>query len=129
MLIDTDVIIWNLRGDARAGDLLDQNRGFCISAVTYMELMQGVRDGGELRLLRKAMQHWRTVVQPLTSEVSHRAMFLVETYTLSHGVQMADALIAATALSLGDVLVTANDKHYRMIEGLEIEVFRPSRSG
>jgi len=39
--------------------------------------------------------------------------------------QMADALIAATALHLGMLLVTANDRHYRHIVGLELEVFRP----
>jgi hypothetical protein len=49
----------------------------------------------------------------------------MESYVLSHGLHMADALIAATAISLGATLVTANDKHYRMIDGLDIEVFRP----
>lgn len=39
--------------------------------------------------------------------------------------QIADALIAATALSTGRTLFTANDKHYRFIEGLELDVFRP----
>ena len=49
----------------------------------------------------------------------------MESYALSHGPQLADALIAATATSLGATLVTANDKHYRMIDGLDIDVFRP----
>ena len=39
--------------------------------------------------------------------------------------QMADALIAATALSLGTTLVTANDRHYRHVEELDLRVFRP----
>ncbi|MGQ7243878.1 hypothetical protein ACUN9V_10505 [Salinicola sp. V024] len=53
-------------------------------------------------------------------------MFLVEEYTLSHNMQMAGALIAATALDRGTTLMTANDRHYRHIDGLEIELFRPS---
>lgn len=125
MLIDTDVLIWNMRGNERAAELLDGAVGFTLSAVTYMELVQGARDKAELRALRRALQFWQATVRPLDDEISNRAMYLIETYALSHGLQMADALIAATAISLGDVLVTGNDKHYRMIDGLEIEVFRP----
>lgn len=125
MLIDTDVLIWNMRGNERVAELLDGAVGFTLSAVTYMELVQGARDKAELRALRRALQFWQATVRPLDDEISNRAMYLIETYALSHGLQMADALIAATAISLGDVLVTGNDKHYRMIDGLEIEVFRP----
>jgi predicted nucleic acid-binding protein len=44
---------------------------------------------------------------------------------LSHSLELADALIAATALNSGLPLLTANDKHYRMIDGLNLHVFRP----
>lgn len=57
--------------------------------------------------------------------ISSRAAFLVEEYVLSHGMEMADALIASSALSAGEVLMTANDKHYRFIPDLEVSVFRP----
>ncbi|MBK5969886.1 MULTISPECIES: type II toxin-antitoxin system VapC family toxin [Thiorhodovibrio] len=125
MLIDTDVLIWNLRGNATAADLLDHAGGFILSAITYMELIQGVRDKAELSLLRRSLNYWNANIQPLDQEISGRAIFLMEAYALSHGLQMADALIGATAVSLGATLVTAKDKHYRMIDGLEIEVFRP----
>ena len=125
MLIDTDVLIWNLRGNTNAADLLDNAGGFTLSAVSYMELVQGVRNKADLRTLRKALQYWKASISPIDSEISTRAMFLMETYALSHNLQMADALIASTAISLGELLVTANDKHYRMIEELEIKVFRP----
>lgn len=36
MLVDTDVLIWNLRGNARAADRLDAMQGFLLSAATYM---------------------------------------------------------------------------------------------
>ncbi|WP_255428945.1 hypothetical protein [Saccharophagus sp. K07] len=39
--------------------------------------------------------------------------------------QLADALIAASALSSGLALMTANDKHYKFIEGIELKIFRP----
>ncbi|WP_245748553.1 PIN domain-containing protein [Vreelandella subterranea] len=57
---------------------------------------------------------------------SSRATFLVESYALSHNMQMADALIAATAMELGLPLLTASDRHYRHIDGLALDIFRPA---
>ncbi len=125
MLVDTDVLIWNLRGNRKAADWLDSSPGFTMSAVTYMELVQGLRDQTEFRALRQAMHYWSATIQPISEAVSTRATFLVETYALSHNMQMADALIAATAIQLGLPLVTANDRHYHHIDGLEIRLFRP----
>ena len=50
---------------------------------------------------------------------------LVETHFDSPALQLADALIAATAIEHGLSLATANDKHYRVITNLQIEVFKP----
>ena len=126
MLVDTDVLIWNLRGDPAAAEALDSAPGFCLSAVTYMELLQGLRDTRELRLLRQALRDWDVRVLHLNEEISARAMFLVEEYALSHNMQMADALIAAGAQYTGLPLFTANDRHYRHIDGLDLRIFCPS---
>jgi predicted nucleic acid-binding protein len=40
-------------------------------------------------------------------------------------VHVADALIAATAISHGLPLLTANFKHFSAIGGLEVVVFKP----
>lgn len=124
-LIDTDVLIWNLRGNRRAAERLDSSPRFSLAAVTYMELVQGMRNKNELQLLRQALHHWQARVLPVSEAISARALFLVEEYALSHSMQMADALIAATAIDYGKTLVTANDRHYRHIPDLEIECFRP----
>ena len=70
MLVDTDVLIWNLRGNARAADRLDAMQGFLLSAATYMELVQGVRDKSELRALRQALSFWSASRGPLGSGLS-----------------------------------------------------------
>lgn len=75
MLVDTDVLIWNLRGDPAAAEALDSAPGFCLSAVTYMELLQGLRDTRELRLLRRSLRYWDARVLHLNEEISARAMF------------------------------------------------------
>ncbi len=125
ILVDTDVLIWNFRGNLRAAEMLDAMDELTISAVSYMELVQGVRNKDELQALRRTIRYWEAEIQAIDADISARAMYLVETYALSHSMQMADALIAATALSIGSPLLTANDRHYRHIEDLDIQIFRP----
>ena len=55
MIIDTDVMIWFLRGNQRAIDLVIDAMPFSISIVTYMELVQGMRDKQELAKMKKAL--------------------------------------------------------------------------
>jgi len=45
---------------------------------------------------------------------------LVRQYRLSHGLLLADAMIAATALTHNETLYTKNRRHFRMIPGLRI---------
>ncbi len=53
MLVDTDVLIWHLRGYPKATQRLDQLDKLTISAVTYLELLQGMRNRAELVALQK----------------------------------------------------------------------------
>ena len=125
MLIDTDVLIWFLRGRSSAREALAQCRPVELSAVTYMELVQGVRDKSELRMLRRTIRlnGWR--ILPLTEDISHRAVMYVEGYALSNGLRVADALIAASAVQTGATLMTANSRHYKCIPDIELEPYRP----
>ena len=125
MLVDTDVLIFNQRGNEKAAEWLDSQPHITLSAVTWLELIQGVRNRQELRTLREALRYWGASIQPINEEISARAQFWLETYALSHGMRMADALIAATAWYLACPLFTANDRHYRFIDELEVQVFRP----
>ena len=49
----------------------------------------------------------------------------MEEYTLKTALYMADALIAATAIEHHLTLCTANRKHYRQINELNLKIFRP----
>ena len=57
---------------------------------------------------------------PLSESISLRASDYVEMYSLSHSMEMADALIASTCIKENETLITANDKHYRVVEGLRM---------
>jgi predicted nucleic acid-binding protein len=90
-----------------------------------MELVQGMRNKEELRTLQKTLKQWNVKTIYVNEEISAKALFFVEEYFLSHSMQLADALIGATATMYGMTLITANDKHYKIIKELEMEVFRP----
>lgn len=126
MLVDTDVIIWYMRGNILARDFLDENPRFQISVVTYMELVQGMRNKNELRVLRRALKNWKTEIIYINEEISSKAMFYVEQHYLSHSVQLADALIAATAVSYGLPIATGNIKHYEVIKDVDPVKFQAS---
>ena len=124
MLIDTDVIIWYMRGDTNAQKSINANIPFKISLITYLELIQGMNDKRELRVLQKQLREWATEIFQITENISTRAMFFVEDYYLSHSMETADAIIAATAIENQEVLLTANDKHYSYLSNIQINKFR-----
>lgn len=125
MLVDTDVLIWHLRGHPKAAQQLDRLTKLTISAVTWLELLQGFRNQAELLAVRKSLEMRRAERLPLTPAITERAVALMEALALSHGLQMGDALIAATALEHQFGVLTGNAKHFSPIVGLRVERFEP----
>lgn len=125
MLIDTDVLIWMTRGHAGAAARLQTMTPWRISVVTYIELAQGCRNKQELERIKNGLALCQTEIVPINASISDRAMQLIDTYALSHGVQLGDALIAATAMERNLKVFTANNKHFGSIGGLQVEIFAP----
>lgn len=125
MLVDTDVLIWHLRGYAQATRRLDALSGLTLSAVTYLEILQGIRNKSELVAVKKMLQQRRENVISVSDTITLRAIELMEKLALSHGMQMGDSLIAATALEHKLKVLTGNHKHFDAVEGLTVEIFRP----
>lgn len=91
-----------------------------------MEIVQGMRDRHELRALLRQLRRWSATVLQIDRKISTRAMFYVEESFLSHTMELADALIAATAVECNDALLTANLRHYRHIAGIRLVKFDPA---
>ncbi|MEY2876572.1 MAG: hypothetical protein RLZZ373_3943 [Pseudomonadota bacterium] len=124
MLIDTDVLIWHLRGHPSALQTLDAlPEPPMLSAVTYLELLQGLRNKAEMQALKKMLLQRRMTVLPITEAITGRAIDLVESLVLSHSLQMGDGLIAATALLHEVPVLTANFKHFSAVPNLQIVRF------
>ncbi len=123
LIFDTDILIWFFRGHPKAARLLESQHERAISIVSLMELYQGARSRDEIAAIRRFFQQnaFRTI--PVNEPVSHLAATLVEEHYLKNGVQLADALIAATARETGSVLATGNVKHFRSIPALQLKAF------
>ena len=125
MLIDTDIIIWYMRGNEKAQEFLSSHPRFHLSVVTYMELVQGMRNKNELQALRRALKKWKAEIIYINEEISSKAMFYVEQHYLSHSQHLADVLIAATAVSYGLSIHTGNYRHYKIIKEVDVKKFVP----
>lgn len=125
MLIDTDILIWYLRGNKHALEIIEKQSTFEISVVTYIELIQGMRNNRELNSCKKALRSWNVRIIQINEIISLKALSYIEQYFLSHSMQLADAQIGATASVYGLPLLTANDKHYKILTKIEINKFRP----
>lgn len=125
MIFDTDIFIWIQRGSVKAARLLENCNERFIAVQTYMELMQGAKNKTHLAQTRRFLKDFNIRVIPLSSEIGNLAMSLVEQYTLSHDMRSGDALIASTAIDQSQMLCTSNDKHYRQIPLLELQILKP----
>ena len=126
MLLDTDFLIWCIRGNPNALVWLDELQNVNISAITYIELVQGTRSKKELLILNKTLRAWNAQIFHPNEQISEGATQFIARYYHSHSQALADALIGATALWYQIPLVTANIKHFQVIDGLEIIPFIPS---
>jgi predicted nucleic acid-binding protein len=129
ILLDSDVIIEALRG---RGDIVDaigaiEHGGvptYCC-AVSFAEIWAGLRPGEEA--VTEAFFSARGEVV-LDTAVGRRAGADLARYSRSRGLEMADALVAGAASTVGLRLWTLNRRHYPMTEILFHEPpNRPSR--
>ena len=119
-VIDSNILIDAMNGIVDAVAFLEeqQETEVQISIVSAMELIPGCRNKAEMRELQKFFQ--RCTLLPVTTTVSQAAFQLMETFYLSHGLILPDALIAATAMEYNLPLYTRNTRHFRMIPRLKV---------
>ncbi|MGL5135693.1 MAG: type II toxin-antitoxin system VapC family toxin [Planktothrix sp.] len=119
LLIDTDVLIDYLRANSQSVDFLENlTQLLLISSITVAELYAGVREGKERTALNNFISVFEVV--PIDEKIATLGGLYRRDYGKSHGVGLADALIAATANIKQAKLVTLNQKHFPMLTDLII---------
>jgi predicted nucleic acid-binding protein len=117
LLLDTDVLVDFFRGYSKAVTFVNANSSrIILSSIVVAELYAGVKGESELTVLENFVSLFR--VLPVTSEIAKTGGLYKRDYGKSHGVGLADAIIAATCEAENAELKTLNVKHYPMIKGL-----------
>jgi len=84
------------------------------------------RNKQELVIFEKMLKALSVTIHEIDADISYQARQLVKQYALSHSMEMADALIAATALAKDEVLCTGNIKHFSVVPGLILDQYSPA---
>ena len=116
-LLDTDVMVDFLRGNPKAVALIKAHSAHIIlSSIVVAELYAGIRGNEELQTLDALVSLFRII--PVSPELAREGGLVKNEYAKSHGVGLADAIIAASAIIEHADLKTLNVKHYPMFKGL-----------
>ena len=121
VILDTDILIdagMEIERAVRCIRDHGEKSQSAISIVTKMELMIGCRNKSELRNTEKFIR--RFDVLAINEAISEKAYELLRNYRLSHGLLIADSLIAATAIIWNYPLISKNQRDYRFITELDL---------
>jgi len=117
ILLDTDVLVDFLRGHSKASAFVNAHSDrIILSSIVVAELYAGVKGDDEQDALESFVSLFRVV--PVSGEIAKAGGLYKRDYGRSHGVGLADAILAATAEAENAELKTLNIKHYPMLEGL-----------
>jgi predicted nucleic acid-binding protein len=115
VLLDSDVIIEILRGRSRVVEAASILEGGAVptyvTPIAVAEVQAGLR-AGEQHLTDAFFEARGEVI--LDSKIAKRAGAYLQRYARSHGVEIADAFVAAAAAISGLGLWTLNRKNYPM---------------
>jgi predicted nucleic acid-binding protein len=114
-LLDTDVIIEILRSRegivSQVEELFSAGHNLFYSPISKAEIYQGIRKGEELNTARFFDQLDCLVID---DEIGEKAGSYLKIFRKSHNLELADALIAASASQAKATLFTFNRRHYPM---------------
>lgn len=118
VLCATNILIHAFNGKQDTIDKLHQIglEQIVLSVITVMELYQGMNNKVELAQLKRKIKYYDVI--EIDINISKLASKLVENFKLSHGLQIPDAIIGATAITHQIPLYTYNTKDFDFVPGI-----------
>jgi len=114
--IDSDVLIWHLRGKKKAKDFIRALRG-----NKELELWIGAMQRAEVVFFMRKSEEEKTLLflslfktAPVDQPTIDRAGEIYREWNPSHGIDANDAILAATAMNTGGKIFCLNTRHYPM---------------
>ena len=125
-LIDTDIIIFALRGDKTVLAKFEENKNIpiSISMITYAELVFGAKRSQNERTNMLKVNRIREIYPVEELNIGIMELFAdikANMYSKAMRIEDLDLFIAATAIYNDLTLVTNNTKHFRNIPLLKLE--------
>jgi len=114
--IDSDILIWHLRGERKALDFLKKLRDIdqyelWIGAMQRAEVVFFMRNGEE-EATELFLSQFKTAA--IDQSIVDIAASLYRKWNPAHGIDVNDALLAAIAMKTGGRIYCLNKKHYPM---------------
>ena len=125
-LIDTDIIIFALRGDKTVLAKFDENKNIpiSISMITYAELVFGAKRSQNERTNMLKVNRIREIYPVEELNIGIMELFAdikANMYSKAMRIEDLDLFIAATAIYNDLTLVTNKTKHFKNIPLLKLE--------
>ncbi|HEV7645722.1 MAG TPA: PIN domain-containing protein [Pyrinomonadaceae bacterium] len=116
-LIDTNVLSKIFYGNVEVKTFLASLK-IGIDTIVYIECIQGSISNSDKNLIKRSLQSLK--FYPLNDQIAQTAIELIDKYSNSRGLFLADAMIAATAIEYGLTLITFNVDDFKFIKELKI---------
>jgi predicted nucleic acid-binding protein len=124
ILPDTDVLVDFFRGSGKAVAFVNANSSrIILSSIVVAELYAGIKGEAEQTTIENFVSLFRVI--PVDVEIAKAGGLYKRDYGKSHGVGLADAILAATAKLEDAEFKTLNTKHYPMMKGLSPAYKKP----
>jgi predicted nucleic acid-binding protein len=118
ILLDTDILIDFFRGNKKAEAFINTyNARIILSSIVVAELYAGVKGDSEQSAIDEFVSLFRVV--PVSADIGKAGGLYKRNYGKSHGVGLADGILAATVETENAELKTLNIKHYPMLKDLK----------
>jgi len=114
---DTNVFSQIFKSNSDVQSFVEKSNPVICSTV-YIECLQGSKSNQEKSRIKKYLETFTVFYQ--TEEISRRTIALVDRYSNTHGLMLADAQIAAVCLEYDITLITYNVKDFLFIAGSKI---------
>jgi predicted nucleic acid-binding protein len=105
-VFDTNILVDYLNGLSKAADVIARYKDPIISRITWMEILVGAKGDDELTATREFMRLFR--IEEIDEAIAEETVRVRQ----AKRIRLPDAIIYATASSLGCQLVTRNTKDF-----------------